>query len=47
MQYQGYDLRECKKSVISILEKPYPEPKCRRKTLNSLYEGLVVEIHLV
>ena len=47
MQYQGYDLHECKKFVISVLEKPYPEPKCCRKTLNSLYEGFVVEIHLV
>ena len=32
MQYQGYDLRERKKSIISVLEKPYPEPKCHRKT---------------
>ena len=47
MQYQGYDLGEHKKSIISVLEKPYPEPKYHCKTLNSLYEGFVVEIHLV
>ena len=47
MQYQGYDLCECKKSVISVLEKPYPEPKGRHNTLNPLYEGFVVEIHVV
>ena len=47
MQYQGYDLCERKKSVNSVLKKPYPEPKCHRKTLNSLYEGFVVEIHVV
>ena len=47
MQYQGYDLHERKKSIISVLEKPYPEPKCHHKTLNSLYEGFVVEIHVV
>ena len=40
----SYDLHECKKSVKKpVLEKPNPEPQCRRKTLNSLQAGLTDE----